>query len=85
MNQKIENFPFRACGIENLQEFFTLHRGIILLECCLSEDAEAYNRLLQAVNRAAGSEIAVAGDQISELLLKSWPGQPGDRAKHEDD
>jgi hypothetical protein len=67
MNQKIENFPFRACGIENLQEFFTLHRGIILLECCLSEDAEAYNRLLQAVNRAAGSEIAVAGDQISDL------------------
>ena len=67
MSQKFETFPFRVCGIESLEEFFNLHNGMILLECCLSEDAEAYDRLLAAVNRAAGAEIAVAGQQISQL------------------
>ena len=67
VGQRAENFPYEVCGIDTLQDFFALHRGVILLECCLAEDAAGYKRVLLAVNGAARAEVAVVGHEISEL------------------
>jgi len=66
-NQRIQSFPFRVCGIDSVEDFFQMHRDIILLECCLAEDAEAYRNVLEAVNRSAGAESVVAGKEIRDL------------------